>query len=158
MSKDIKNHNKISYLRADVLDVIELGNEGKAILLFTVNEWEDQVLPMIIDASAAFSIRKALLNIPFPRPLTHDLIMNILERLDVSIEKITIDAMINGMYLATIVLKDNRTGELIHVDSRPSDAAAIAVRSGAPIYIAEHLRKYAEPASLYLRLLGNRRT
>ncbi len=158
MSKDVKNHEKISYLRADVLDVIELSDEGKAILLFTVDEWEDQVLPMIIDASAAFSIKKALLNIPFPRPLTHDLIMNILERLDVSIERITIDAMINGMYLATIVLKDNRTGELIYVDSRPSDATAIAVRSGAPIYIAEHLRKYAEPASLYSRLLGNRRT
>ncbi len=142
-----------SYSRAELIDIIEYPEEGKAILLFSVEDWgEDYVLPICIDSSISFSIRKALENIPFPRPLTHDLLVNILEKLDVTVEKVTIDAMIGNIYVATIVLKDNRTNMVFHIDARPSDATAIAVRTGAPIYIANHLKKYAQPYSYYKRL------
>lgn len=144
------------YVKAELLDVLEYPDGDKAVMLFTVEEWGDYVLPIIIDLTTAFSIRKVIDNIPFPRPLTHDLLVSILERLDVSVEKITIDGMINGVYVATVVLRDNRTGQLIHIDSRPSDATAIAVRTGAPIYIANHLRKYAEPITYYEKLLRRR--
>lgn len=149
----IEKDRSNEYVRAELLDVIEYPDGERAVMLFTSEEWGDEVLPIVIDVTTAFSIRKALEGIPFPRPLTHDLLVNILDKLDVSIEKVTIDGMIRGVYVATIVLRDNRTGQLIYVDSRPSDATALAIRTGAPIYIANHLRKYAEPISYYEKLL-----
>ncbi|GEM_PF-544523 len=143
---------KDSYSRAKLLGVIDYEGD-KALLLFYVEDWGGYVLPICVDSSAAFSIRKAIENIDFPRPLTHDLLVNILEKLDVTVEKVTIDAMINNIYLATIVLRDNRTGQVFYIDSRPSDATAIAVRVGAPIYIADHLKKYAHPYGTYIRFL-----
>jgi len=151
-SAEVKERDN-GYSRAELIDIIEYPEDGKAILLFSVEDWgEDVVLPICIDSSIAFSIRKALENIPFPRPLTHDLLVNILEKLDVTVEKVTIDAMIGNIYVATIVLRDNRTNSVFYIDSRPSDATAIAVRTGAPIYIANHLRKYAQPYSYYKKL------
>ncbi len=135
-----------------MLGVVDYDGD-KALLLFYVEDWGGYILPICVDTSAAFSIRKAIENIDFPRPLTHDLLINILEKLDVTVEKVTIDAMINNIYLATIVLRDNRTGQVFYIDSRPSDATAIAVRVGAPIYIADHLKKYAHPYSTYMRFL-----
>ncbi len=143
---------KDSYSKAELIGVVDYEGD-KALLLFYVEEWGGYVLPICVDSSVAFSIRKAIENINFPRPLTHDLLVNILEKLDVTVEKVTIDAMINNIYLATIVLRDNRTGQIFHIDSRPSDATAIAVRTGAPIYIANHLKKYAHPYSSYMKLL-----
>ncbi len=153
MRSEERKNRENSYSRAELIDIIEYPEDGKAILLFSVEDWgEDYVLPICIDSSIAFSIRKAIENIPFPRPLTHDLLVNILEKLDATVEKVTIDAMIGNIYVATIVLRDNRTNTVFHIDARPSDATAIAVRTGAPIYIANHLKKYAQPYSYYKRL------
>ena len=82
----------------------------------------------------------------YERPLTHDLIVSILEALGVEVEKVSIDALLNNsIYTATIVLKREIKGktEKISIDSRPSDGIAIAIRTGAPIFVAEHLEKYA---------------
>ncbi|NPA69969.1 MAG: bifunctional nuclease family protein [Crenarchaeota archaeon] len=147
---------KDQYGRARLIDVIDYIDGEKAIILFSVEGWGDYVLPICIDATMAFSIKKALENINFPRPLTHDLLVTILDKLDATIEKVTIDAMIDNIYVATIYLRDNRTGELFHIDARPSDATALAVRVGAPIYIAHHLKKYAYPYSIYRKLRGAR--
>ncbi|ADN49947.1 bifunctional nuclease family protein [Vulcanisaeta distributa] len=140
------------YLKADLLDVIEIPEEGVAVMLFTTEEWDDRVLPIRIDVTASFSIKKALGLVSFHRPLTHDLLVDLINRLDVVVEKVTIDAMIDGVYLATIFIKDNRTNETFQLDARPSDATAIAVRLGAPIYVAEHLVAYTEPLENYREL------
>ncbi len=145
------------YGRARLIDIIDNIDGERAIMLFSVEEWGDYILPICIDSVMAFSIRKAIENINFPRPLTHDLMVSILEKLDVTIEKVTIDAMIDNIYVATIVLRDNRTGEVFHIDARPSDATALAVRVGAPIYVAHHLKKYAYPLSVYRRLINKSR-
>jgi bifunctional DNase/RNase len=147
-----ENSGGSKYLKADLLDVIEIPEEGIAIMLFTTEEWEDRVLPIRIDLSASFSIKKALGLVAFHRPLTHDLLVELMNRLDVTVEKVTIDAMIDGVYLATIFVKDNRTNESFQLDARPSDATAIAVRLGAPIYIADHLIAYTEPIDRYREL------
>ena len=145
------------YLKGDILDLIEIPEEGAAILLITTEEWDGRVLPIRIDLSAAFSIRKAMGMVNFQRPLTHDLMIELMNRLDVTMEKITIDAMINGIYFATIFLRDNRTNEVIQLDARPSDATALALRAGAPIYVAEHLVQYTEPIEFYERLRSRSR-
>ena len=87
---------KDQYGRARLIDVIDYDGE-RAIMLFSVEGWGDYVLPICIDSAMAFSIRKAIENLNFPRPLTHDLLVTILEKLDVTIEKVTIDAMIDNI-------------------------------------------------------------
>ena len=152
MVREESSGSSSKYLKADLLDVIEIPEEGVAVMLFTTEDWEDRVLPIRIDVTASFSIKKALGLISFHRPLTHDLIVDLINKLDVIVDKITIDAMIDGVYLSTIFIKDNRTNETFQLDARPSDATAIAVRLGAPIYIADHLVAYTEPLENYREL------
>ncbi len=146
--------DNVRYLRAELIDVIDYPDGSRSVMIFSVDEWGDYVLPIVIDPSIALSIRKVMDGVPFPRPLTHDVMVAILERFDITVEKVTIDGMIDGVYVSTITLRDNRSNSVVHIDSRPSDAVAIAIRVNAPIYVASHLRKYAEPYSLYERLIG----
>ncbi|MGC9179203.1 MAG: bifunctional nuclease family protein [Vulcanisaeta sp.] len=152
MVREESSSGSSKYLKADLLDVIEIPEEGVAVMLFTTEDWEDRVLPIRIDVTASFSIKKALGLVSFHRPLTHDLIVDLINRLDVIVDRVTIDAMIDGVYLSTIFIKDNRTNETFQLDARPSDATAIAVRLGAPIYVAEHLVAYTEPLENYREL------
>jgi bifunctional DNase/RNase len=72
-----------------------------------------------------------------PRPMTHDLIMSILEEMQVEVERITITDMRGATYYATLDLRDGN--ERTSIDCRPSDAIAVALRSKSPIYIGEGL-------------------
>ena len=69
--------------------------------------------------------------------------MSMLGALGVTIEKVTIDALINNVFTATIVL--NESGKSIYVDARPSDSIALALRANAPIFVARRLIKNAIP-------------
>ncbi len=135
------------YLEAIVEGVYMASNGLEAIMLIGTDEWGDYVLPIAIGIAEAFSIQKAMGQADSPRPLTHDLLVEILERLNATVEKVTIDAFVNQIYTATIYLKDNRTGKEHYIDARPSDAVAIALRVNAPIYIASHLKQYTVPIS-----------
>ncbi len=139
-------------MKAELLDVIDIHDQGYALMLFTSEEWEDRVLPIRIDLMASFAIKRGLGLIPFKRPLTHDLLVELLNKLEAEVEKVTIDALVDGVYIATIFVKDNRSNVVFQLDARPSDATAIAVRTGAPIYIAEHLVVYTEPLERYQAL------
>lgn len=130
------------YVEAVVEGVYVTATGTEAVMLLSTEEWGDYVLPIWIGMAEALSIQKAMGQIDFPRPLTHDLLVDILERLNATIEKITIDALVDHTYTATIYLKDNRTGSQHYIDARPSDAVAIALRINAPIYVARHLKRY----------------
>ena len=69
------------------------------------------------------------------RPFTHDLMKNILERLSVTVDRVTIDDLWQETFYARITLDHN--GESLDIDARPSDAIALALRYKAPIYVAE---------------------
>lgn len=133
------------YVEAVVEGVYVTATGTEAVMLLSTEEWGDNVLPIWIGMAEALSIQKAMGQIDFPRPLTHDLLVDILERLNATIEKITIDALVDHTYTATIYLKDNRTGSQHYIDARPSDAVAIALRINAPIYVARHLKQYTVP-------------
>lgn len=72
-----------------------------------------------------------------PRPMTHDLIVSILEEMQVQVERVTIVDMRGGTYYATLGLRDG--DDTTTIDCRPSDAIAVALRSKSPIYIGEEL-------------------
>jgi len=92
-----------------------------------------KLLPIWIGPFEANSIALALENVVTPRPLTHDLIKNILDNLNIKVQKIVIHSLIEGTFYATIFLENG--DKVIEIDSRPSDAMAIALRTKSPIYV-----------------------
>jgi bifunctional DNase/RNase len=93
---------------------------------------EKRVIPIWIGSEEATSIAMELENVAPPRPNTHDLIRNILQGLGAALHRITITDLRNNIYYAIITLK--LKGQEFQIDSRPSDAIAVALRMKAPIY------------------------
>ncbi|MCK4752446.1 MAG: bifunctional nuclease family protein [Planctomycetes bacterium] len=93
--------------------------------------------PIVIGIVEIFAIDRRLKGIKPPRPMTHDLLDNVLKNLGTRIEKIVINDLRNHTFYAKICL--SRDGQTMEIDSRPSDAIALSVASGAPIYVAEHI-------------------
>jgi bifunctional DNase/RNase len=96
---------------------------------------EKDVLPIWIGLLEASSIATALENIETPRPMTHDLIKNILDSLGVKVLKIEVNDLKDNTYYALIHVDVNK--KRLVIDSRPSDAIAIALRTNAPIFVEE---------------------
>jgi len=95
----------------------------------------DRYLPIWIGASEADAIAVKLQSVSVPRPMTHDLMNTIVDALGASINSIIVSELKNDTFFAKIVI--NIDGEQMEVDSRPSDAIALAVRVEAPIYAEE---------------------
>lgn len=93
-----------------------------------------KAIPIWIGSAEASAIIRHLEKIPTARPMTHDLICNMLEAVGQKVEKIEINDVNSDTYYATLFLSDEE-GESIELDSRPSDAIAIALRTKAPIYV-----------------------
>lgn len=102
---------------------------------------EERYLPIWIGACEAEAISMDLQGIEPPRPLTHDLIVNILGRLGARLDYILVHTLANDTFYGSLFVEVD--GELIEVDSRPSDAMAIAVRFGVPIYVDESVMEKA---------------
>ena len=100
-------------------------------------EDENRYLPIWIGQPEARSILMKLQNQEFSRPLTHDLAVNLVTELGGSLERVTVTELRDSTFFATLLVEiDGRT---VEVDSRPSDAIAIAVRAGAPIFAADEV-------------------
>ena len=93
----------------------------------------DRYLPIWIGAGEATAIALALEGVKPQRPLTHDLLTSIVERLDATVDRVVVTELRDGVYYADLVLR--RGGEEFVVSSRPSDAIALAVRTEAPISV-----------------------
>lgn len=98
-------------------------------------------LPIWIGQFEATSILMELQGIKPSRPLTHDLLKTTLERLDARLVRVIINDLVDGTFYARLNLTFQN--EEIEIDSRPSDAIALAVRFGVPIYVAEEVIEQA---------------
>jgi len=107
------------------------------VLILSDEETGKRKLPIIIGALEAQAISLALENIKTPRPLTIDLLSNILKETNINVKEVTISNLEKGVFFATILLGKN--GEEITIDSRVSDAIALALRTKSPIYILKHI-------------------
>jgi hypothetical protein len=96
-----------------------------------------RLLPIVIGTPEASSIHAALEGIEPPRPLTHDLMVQILARLDTTLERIVVTEIRDHVFYAELHLVSGGKQQIM--SSRPSDAIAIAVRTGAPIFATESL-------------------
>lgn len=107
------------------------------ILLLESKDNSDLKFPIVIGYNEAQAITIEMEGIKPSRPLTHDLFVNMLNDLSIKIESITITKFVDGIFYAIITVNTNNAS--IDIDSRPSDAVAISLRSKVPIQIASNL-------------------
>lgn len=97
----------------------------------------DRSFPIVIGIFEATSIDRRVRGLPSPRPLTHDLIANVIDQLGGDLQDIYISELREHTYFAKLRIR--KDGELIEIDCRPSDAIALAVTAKVPIYVAEEV-------------------
>ena len=89
--------------------------------------------PIVIGMSEAWAIDRRVKNITTPRPLTHDLLANVIRELEAELEKIVVHDLREHTFFAKLVIRHN--GSLVEVDSRPSDAIALGVAAAGAVVI-----------------------
>jgi uncharacterized protein len=109
---------------------------NQPIVLLKEREGE-RYLPIWIGTSEATAIAFALQGVVTARPMTHDLMKNVLEELGVAVQRILITELREGTFYAVIEMA--RNGSSFEISSRPSDAIALAVRLGVPIFVHEEV-------------------
>jgi bifunctional DNase/RNase len=102
-------------------------------IIILKNQGGDAVLPIWVGIFEANAIAMQMENIESPRPMTHDLLKNVIEGLQARIRGIEITDLKDNTFFAVIRL--DAAGESLEIDSRPSDAMALALRAGAPIFV-----------------------
>ena len=115
-------------------------SKGYAVLLQEKDS--NRSLPIIVGSNEAQAIALYLEGVDMPRPMTHDLLINVLDLLDSDIKQVTIARMKNGTFFAEIEVSNSQVGDIM-IDSRPSDAIAVALRTMTPIYVSEEVMERA---------------
>ncbi|MGD8255013.1 MAG: bifunctional nuclease family protein [Syntrophobacterales bacterium] len=119
--------------------VINQQTESTVVVLKDLSS--DFALPIVIGLLEATNIAAKLENVALPRPMTHDLLKNIMDQLEVEVDRVEISDLKNETFYAWIYLSAN--DRETKIDARPSDALAIALRTGSRIYINENvIQKY----------------
>jgi bifunctional DNase/RNase len=94
----------------------------------------DRHFPILIGSPEALAIDRRLKGATFPRPLTHDLLANVIEQLGGTLDRIEITHLESHTFFARLFIKQD--GQTIEIDSRPSDAIALGIANSVPIYVA----------------------
>ena len=105
----------------------------------------DSVLPIWVGVYEANAIALEIEKVSTPRPMTHDLLKNLLIGLETTVSKVVVTELRNDTFYAVIWL--DRGGEAISVDSRPSDALALALRMDCPIFVEEEVLKTSKQSA-----------
>jgi uncharacterized protein len=121
-------------------------DKGNAVLVKPVGS--ERAVPIFIGQLEAQSILIGLGNVPMPRPLSHDLFVTMMEKLNATIDRVDITELKDGTFYARIVMKQGL--KKIVIDSRPSDALGMTARIHCPLYIAESI---VEEAGIAINLI-----
>lgn len=121
-------------------------DKGNAVLVKPIGS--ERAVPIFIGQLEAQSILIGLGNVPMPRPLSHDLFVTMMEKLNATIDRVDITELKDGTFYARIVMKQGL--KKIVIDSRPSDALGVTARIHCPLYIAESI---VEEAGIAINLI-----
>lgn len=110
---------------------------GKQPIVLLKTTDDNRYLPIWIGHPEAAAILMKLQGADTPRPMTHDLVIDMLDQVETKVERISINELRDNTFFAVITLSVN--GNEVEIDSRPSDALALAVRVQAPIFVAEEV-------------------
>ena len=136
------------------VQVLALGVAGSGVALFLGNE--QKAFVMRVDASVGAAIALFLQGTPKARPLTHDLIADVLGALGAKVERVIINELKGDTYFAKLVLgveNELTAKRLIGLDAQPSDGVALAIQQGAPIYVSLEVWDRVEGVAEALRAL-----
>jgi bifunctional DNase/RNase len=129
-------------VRISSLAVDPRTNQPVLILRPLVDEpGQHRVLPIWIGQPEATAILLAIEGVELPRPLTHDLLKNVIEGLGAIVERIEITRVEEGTFFAALILRAEE--RRIAIDARPSDSIALAVRTGTPVFVAADVMESA---------------
>ncbi|HSQ78410.1 MAG TPA: bifunctional nuclease family protein [Nitrospirota bacterium] len=136
------------------VNTILFDSRNSSYIVVLKDETGKKVLPIWIGAAEGNSIAMAIGNVKPERPLTHDLIVSIFDRLEIEIARVVISDLIENTFYASLYLLHNN--KEFHIDSRPSDAIAVAVRIGAPVFVAEEVlaKQDASTIDTWMKNLG----
>ena len=112
--------------------IVDSDDEKMSMIVLREVDGERQ-FPILIGIHEAYAIDRRMKGVSVQRPLTHDLIERMIQHLDCQLEQVVISELKDSTFYAKLVLR--RNGELIEVDSRPSDAIAVGAGTSAPIYV-----------------------
>jgi hypothetical protein len=93
--------------------------------------------PIVIGSNEALAIDRRLKGFSTPRPMTHDLLASVIEQMGGRVERIEINDLADHTFFARIHIR--RDGQVLQIDSRPSDAIALGIATTVPIYVADHV-------------------
>ncbi len=137
-------------VEVDVLGVSDGPNHPVVLL-----RHDDRVLPIVVGIPEAHAIQNGVLNEKLGRPMTHDLICNVLAGLGGDLQSVTIYKLENDTFFAHLNVEqktpDGQVEQVLRIDSRPSDGIAVAVRMEAPIYVAQEVMDAASQDMAILR-------
>lgn len=120
-------------------------SKGAAVITL-LDETGKRALPLLIGVPEALAIFRELNRYPSPRPMVYDLFKNVLDGLQVNIERVVIDAFKDDTFYANIFMHVDRAQ--VVADARPSDAIALALKAQAPIYVMDEVLDNAEAMGL----------
>ena len=103
--------------------------------IFLREKGGERTFPIVIGFYEADVINRKVRDIKTPRPLTHDLLLGVIEQLGGKLEKVVVNDLSNNTFYARLMI--SKADGMLEVDSRPSDAIALAVHVGCPIFVAE---------------------
>lgn len=125
-------------MREVVIKALLVDPSSNAPVVLLKDRASQKALPIWIGESEAISIAFGLQSDEFPRPLTHVLMTQMLERLNARVEKVVILTVQEGTYLASIFVRDMK-GEMVEFDARPSDCLALSLRTGCQVFVDDEL-------------------
>lgn len=114
---------------------VDAVTNSPVVLLRDSGGTDQRLLPIWIGHGEAMAILLRLQEVDPPRPMTHDLLQNMLDTLGFLVERVEITRLEEGTFFAAIILRGEE--RRLAIDARPSDSMALAVRTGAPIFVAE---------------------
>ena len=124
-----------------VIDSIRVGLMSQQRVVILRELEKDRFLAIWIDPYMAEQITFALQEVEVARPMTHDLLKNILNKLNARVLRVEVTSLTSDVFYGNIILEVN--GVEMNIDSRPSDALALAVRSNVPIFVSEDVMEKA---------------
>jgi bifunctional DNase/RNase len=129
----VRSEDDPDLLEVDIEGLVMDPTTNSPVVILVGKEYK-RAIPIFIGAGEAGAIARGMNDIETPRPMTHDLIKNILEGVNARVERIIITELKDNIFFAKIVLHTGGSKKII--DSRPSDAIALAIRTGSPIFVS----------------------
>ena len=124
-------------VRVELAKIIIDEKRQDQVIVLKEKDGERQI-PVVIGFMEASSIRLKISGVDMPRPMTHDLLVNVIEVLGGRLERALIDKLVDNTFHAKLEIR-SKEGEIKLIDARPSDSIAMAVRLKAPIFVADDI-------------------